>query len=80
VAASGSHVWTGHIGALTAKAMKKPTNIQRSASGEASRLPVRFSMRKPSDPPGPAKYTAMTETSMMSPPARENSRNFTAAY
>ena len=34
VAASGSQVWTGHIGALTAKAMKNPTKIQRSASVE----------------------------------------------
>ena len=33
VAASGSQVCTGHIGALTAKAMKNPTNSQRSAVG-----------------------------------------------
>ena len=55
VAASGSQVCTGHIGALTAKAMKNPTNIQRSAVVDASRFPVRLVMRKPSSPPGPAK-------------------------
>ena len=33
VAASGSQVCTGHIGALTAKAKKKATNISRSGVG-----------------------------------------------
>ncbi len=32
LAASGSQVWTGHIGALTANAMKKPRNSQRPVS------------------------------------------------
>ncbi len=51
-AASGSQVWTGHIGALTAKAMKKATKSQRSVAPPMPR-PVRLSTRKPSGPPGP---------------------------
>ena len=52
VAASGSQVCTGHIGALTAKAKKKPTNISRSGVVPSCR-PVSFETRKPSVPPGP---------------------------
>src|SRR4028118_1777482 len=36
-AASGSHVCTGHIGALTANATKKPRNSQRSGGSEKGR-------------------------------------------
>ena len=35
VAASGSHVWNGTIGALTAKAKKKPTKSSRSVVGSS---------------------------------------------
>ena len=78
-AASGSQVWTGHIGALIAKAMKKARNIQRCASTEPPTLPMRLSMRKPSAPPGPWKYNAMTPTSMIRPPRSEKRMNFSAA-
>jgi len=78
-AASGSQVCTGNIGALTAKAKKKPRNISRSAPTPRSR-PVSLDSRNPSGPPGPATYRAITATSMTSPPSREYSRNFTAAY
>ncbi len=54
VAASGSQVWKGTIGALTAKARKKPTKSSRSVVGSIDR-PVSRSMRNPSVPPGPCR-------------------------
>ena len=77
-AASGSQVCTGHIGALTAKAMKKPRKSRFWVRPGICR-PVRLSTRKPVLPRGPWKYRPMTATSMIRPPASENSRNFIAA-
>jgi len=68
-AASGSHVCTGNIGALIAKARKNPRKSQRSTPVDRS-SPVRLSMRKPSEPPGPCTYRATTAASITSPPTR----------
>jgi len=77
-AASGSQECTGNIGALIAKARKKPRKSSRSVTGAIS-SPVRLAVRKPCSPPGPWKNSAMTATSMISPPAREKMRNLIAA-
>ena len=73
-AVSGSHVCTGTIGALIAKAMKNPTNNSLPIAPEKSTF-ARSLRRK--DPP--CTPTPMTANSMTSPPAKEYSRNFIAA-
>ena len=85
LAASGSQVCTGHIGALTAKAMKKPRKSQRPVvvliAPEASRF-IRSSSRYdgPASVSAPTTYRPTTDASISSPPKRLNSRNFTEAY
>ena len=48
--ASGSHVWSGHTGTLTANPMKKARNSQRPTPVDSSRRPssVRSNVAAPS--------------------------------
>ena len=73
-AVSGSQVCTGTIGALIAKAMKKPTNSSFPMAPEKFTLARSLSRKEP-----PWTPTPMTANSITRPPAREYSRNFMAA-
>ena len=70
-AASGSQVWNGHSGALIAKAMKNPRNSHLSAPGLSARWVSGPRRNVPWCPPRVLyTYSAMTATSMSSPPSR----------
>ena len=80
MAASGSQVWNGHSGALTANAKKKPRNSMRWVLG--SMLSCVSAVK--SNVPAPnsrwlTTYSPITLASMNSPPNRLTIRNFTAA-
>src|SRR5215471_2718082 len=80
VAASGSHVWNGHSGALIANATKNPRNSQRSALVDSARWVSWLNRNVPCPAWREYTYSAITATSMSSPPSRLYSRNLTAAY
>src|SRR6516162_8115915 len=80
VAASGSQVWNGHSGALIAKATKNPRNSQRSAVVDRARWVSWLNRNVPCPAWSEYTYSAITATSMSSPPSRLYSRNLTAAY
>ena len=81
MAASGSQVWNGHSGALIANATKKPRNSHFCVVGLSDTCTSWLNRNVPGCP-GRAEYTysAITATSMSSPPSRLYSRNLTAAY
>ena len=81
VAASGSQVWNGHSGALIANATKNPRNSHFCVVG-LSEMCISWLNRNVPWCPFCAEYTysAITATSMSSPPSRLYSRNLTAAY
>ncbi len=83
--ASGSQRWNGHSGALMANANMKPKNSALNTAGSAPYRPeaTPATMSRKSNVPGPCcdvtTYRPMTAASMISPPNRLYSRNFTAA-
>src|SRR5271169_1281882 len=83
-AASGSQVWNGHSGALIANAMKSPRNSHFCTVGLIDTLTSSLNRNVPWCPVTALSveytYSAMTATSMSSPPSRLYSRNLTAAY
>ena len=87
-AASGSQRWNGHSGALTANANMKPRNSALSTAGSMPSWPLATAatMALKSNVPASnaallavATYNPITAASMISPPKRLYSRNFTAA-
>ena len=88
-AASGSQRWNGHSGALTANANMKPRNSALRIAGLTASSPLDTAAtiaRKSNVPdskaslPAVTTYRPMTAASMISPPNRLYSRNFTAAF
>src|ERR1700741_2989405 len=81
LAASGSQVCTGHIGALIANATKNPRNSQRPVVVLMSAF-IRSCSRYdgPDDESELTTYRPTTDASIRSPPNRLNSKNFTEAY
>ena len=78
-AVSGNQVCRPAIGAFTANAKKKAANNQWPIPPPRSRA-IRSRIRKLGSPaPAETAYNPATPTSITSPPASENSRNFTAA-
>ena len=73
-AASGSQVWNGHSGALIANAMKKPRNSHFCTAGLSATCTSSLNRKDPWCPVAPLRaeytYSAMTATSMSSPPNR----------
>src|ERR1700744_3338608 len=84
-AASGSHRWNGHSGALIAKANMKPRNSALTTAEEAPSEPddTAATIWRKSNVPGPCSavttYNPMTAASMIRPPNRLYNKNFTAA-
>ena len=80
-AASGSHVCTGTIGALTANANMKATKNQRSVVGFID-IPTSWVRSKVPSPSwcDDTTYSPMIAASRISPPNRLYSKNLTAAY
>ena len=84
-AESGSQRWNGHRGAFTAKANMNPRNKALSTAGLAPNSPrdaAPAMARKSNVPPSGSAvttYRPITAASMMRPPNRLYSRNFTAA-
>ena len=87
-AASGSQRCSGHSGALTAKANMKPPNNALATAGAMTNSPVEMApeiARKSKVPPSNAAepavatYRPISAASMIRPPKRLYSRNFTAA-
>src|SRR5919112_3661210 len=74
--ASGSQVWKGKNGALTANAMKNPRNSQRAVLVLMS---ARTSACQSNVWP-PTTQRPITAASMNRPPTSEYRKNFTAAY
>ena len=74
-------MWNGNSGALIANATKKPRNSHFCTVGVSETCTSWLNRNVPGWP-GPAEYTysAITATSMSSPPSRLYSRNLTAAY
>ncbi len=84
--ALGSQVCSGHSGAFTAKAKKKPRKSQRSVDVDSWSRPSarawRISVSEKVPVPNwcaVAAYRPITAASMIRPPTRLYSRNFTAA-
>ena len=87
-AASGSQRWNGHSGALTANANMKPRNSRFITAGLTTNSPLDTAAtisRKSNVPdskaslPAVTTYRPITAASMIRPPNRLYSRNFTAA-
>ena len=85
-AASGSQRWSGHSGALTANANRKPPKSMCATTGATVKLPLltASAMARKSKVPSPkllavTTYNPTSAASMTSPPNRLYSRNFTAA-
>ena len=81
--ASGSHVWNGTIGVLTAKAAAKPRKSQRAVLRFTDVLATTFSRSKLVPPPSPAwaRTARLTiATSMNAEPSMVNRKNLVAAY
>jgi len=84
-AASGSQPWNGHSGALTANANMKPPNSALSTAGSAPSRPAEamVTISRRSKVPAPlgavTTYSPITAASMINPPNRLYSKNFTAA-
>ena len=71
VTESGSQVWNGHSGALIANATKKPRNSQRWVTGVSVSFSRSVNRNVPVCPPrAEYTYSAMTATSISSPPSR----------
>ena len=83
--ASGSHVWNGNIGTLTAKPINMPAKIQ-ICTDRPSRPPcsARYAMLKLASPAGTLpdtwKYSAKKATSMSAEPNIVYKKNFSDAY
>jgi hypothetical protein len=76
--ASGSQVWNGKNGALTANAMKKPRNSQRAVlESNAAETSLSFCQ---SNVFPPTTQRPITAASMNRPPTSEYRKNLTAAY
>src|ERR1700749_3554772 len=73
-AASGSQVWKGHSGALIANAMKNPRNSHFCTVGLSGTWISSLNKNEPWNPVTALlveyTYSAMTATSMSSPPSR----------
>ena len=73
-AASGSQVWNGHSGALIANAMKNPRNSHFCTAGLSGTWISTLNRKVPWCPVTALRaeytYSAMTATSMSSPPNR----------
>ena len=86
-AASGSQRWNGHSGALTANANMKPRNSAFMTAGSTVSCPsaTAATIARKSKVPlervaaAVTTYRPITAASMISPPNRLYSRNFTAA-
>ncbi len=84
-AASGSHRWNGHSGALIAKANMNPKNNAFMTAGEAPSecAETAATIWRKSNVPEPCSavttYSPMTAASIIRPPNRLYSKNFTAA-
>ena len=81
VCASGSHVWNGNAGSLTAKAAKKPS-ISRKAVPEDIFVPSSAGKSKVYVPEARPwmKYSARMAISISSPLTCVKMKNLTAAY
>ena len=85
-AASGSQRWNGHSGALMANANMKPKNSALNTAGSTpakrpEEMPVTISRKSKVPEPCCAvtTYSPITAASMIRPPNRLYSKNFTAA-
>ena len=81
--ASGSHVCSGKIGTLTAKAMAKAKNSQRpvaAGNSACSASTTRSNVTAPTPWSAARNAVATMPTSMNAEPNMVNRKNFSAAY